>query len=273
MILPKWPQGLNNNKTMKNIIILIIALLSFTGIAGAQHQHFTTSGTIEYERRVNVFAMIKKITDKDKEDDAVFVPALEAYKKNNPQFRVLKSTLSFSDDRTLFTPVDADPPVGFMSFAPLMSQNNTIYTDLDAHASTAEKKIFEEIFLVKDSTRKIKWKITDETRDIAGYTCRRANGIMLDSVYVVAFFTGKIPVPGGPESFNGLPGMILGVALPHENVTWFATKVTDITFPPNTIVAPKKGKLLDNKGFRETLSNALKDRGPIASGLISGFLL
>ena len=259
---------------MKKTIIAIAVLLGFAGITFAQQPHYTKSGTIEYERRVNVFAMFKKITDnaKDKEDQAVWGTALEAYKKSYPQFRVLKSTLSFSDDKTLFTPAEADAATGMLSFAPLMNQNNKIYTDLDAHMSIGEKKVFDDIFLVKDSTRKIKWKITDETRDIAGYTCRRANGIMLDSIYVVAFFTGKIPVPGGPESFNGLPGMILGVALPHENVTWFATKVTDMSLARDAVAAPKKGKPVDDKGFRETLVNALKDRGPIASDLIKGFL-
>lgn len=257
---------------MRKMTITIGVLMGLAWAASAQQPHFTTSGTIEFERRTNVFAMIEKLINKDNE--AYLAPALEAYKKNNPQFRTLKSTLSFSDNKTLFTPIDADPPANaLMAFAPLMSQNNTIYTDLDEHMSIGEKKVFDGLFLVKDSTRKIKWKITDETRDIAGYICRRANGIMLDSIYVVAFFTGKIPVPGGPESFNGLPGMILGVALPHENVTWFATMVTDITFPPNTIKAPKKGKPLDDKGYRETVINALKDKGDIANDFIKGFLL
>ncbi len=257
---------------MKRTIITIAVLLGFAGITTAQQPHFTTTGTIEFERRTNVFAMIKKLINKDNE--AFLAPALEAYKKNNPQFRILKSTLSFTGNRTLFTPIDADPPANaLMAFAPLMNQNNTIYSDLDDHMTIGEKKVFDGLFLVKDTTRKIKWKITDETRDIAGYTCRRANGIMLDSIYVVAFFTGKIPVPGGPESFNGLPGMILGVAIPHENVTWFATKVTDTTLPPNTVAAPKKGKPLDNKRFRETLDNALKDQGPIARDFIRDFLL
>jgi GLPGLI family protein len=257
---------------MKKMITTIAVLLGFARIAGAQHPHFTTSGTIEFERRTNVYAMIKREIKKDNE--VIMTPALEAYKKNSPQFRVLKSTLSFGDNKTLFTPVEADPPTNnLMAFAPLMNQNNTIYTDLNGKLSIAERRIFDEVFLVKDNTRKIKWKITDETRDIAGYTCRRANGIMLDSIYIVAFFTGKIPVPGGPESFNGLPGMILGVALPHENVTWFATKVTDTTLPPNTIAAPKKGKALDDKGYRETLITALKDRGEVAKDFIKDFLL
>ena len=109
----------------------------------------------------------------------------------------------------------------------LVSQNNTIFTDLQTKTSIDQKMVFEDFFLVKDSTRKIKWKITDETREIAGFTCRRANAIVMDSIYVVAFYTEKIPISGGPESFSGLPGMILGLALPHENITWFATKVTE----------------------------------------------
>jgi GLPGLI family protein len=138
-----------------------------------------------------------------------------------------------------------------------------------------QKSVFEETFLVKDSVRKIKWKITDETRDIAGYTCRRANGIMMDSIYVVAFYTTEIPLSGGPEQFSGLPGMILGAALPHENITWFATKVTDAGLPPNTVVPPKKGKVTDGKGLLKTMQTVMKDRGDAAQiqFYIKAFLL
>ena len=58
---------------MKKTIITIVVLLGLAGIAGAQQPHFTTSGTIEYERKTNVFAMIKSITDKEKKNDAVWV--------------------------------------------------------------------------------------------------------------------------------------------------------------------------------------------------------
>jgi GLPGLI family protein len=258
---------------MKKTIVMIIVLLGFAGAAFAQQPHFTTSGIIEFERKTNAWAVIKKEINKDNE--AVTVPAFEAYKKNNPQFRVLKSTLSFAGDKTLFTPIEAEPAgnILFFSMLPLMTQNNTIYSDMNTGLTIAQRKVLGDPFLVSDSMRKIKWKITDETRDIAGYTCRRANGIMLDSIYVVAFFTGKIPVPGGPESFNGLPGMILGVAIPHENVSWFATKVTDTTLPPGAIKPPARGKSMDDKGYRETLINALKDQGDVAKDFIREFLL
>lgn len=272
MILPKWPPAFPNNNNMKKQIILFIVLCGMALSLKAQHAHFTTSGTIQFERRTNAWAVIKKEINSD--DEAVVAPAVEAYKKNNPQFRVLKSTLSFTGNKTLFTPIEAEPTsnIIFFSMLPLMNQNNTIYTDLNDRVTVAQRKVFSDAFLVTDSTRKIEWKITDETRDIAGYHCRRANGLMLDSIYVVAFYTTQIPVPGGPESFNGLPGMILEVALPHENVIWVANKVTDTTLPDNAVVPPKKGKKTDNKGFRATLQNALKDEGSVAKDFMRQFL-
>jgi GLPGLI family protein len=257
---------------MKRIPAILIGLLLTAGHLLAQHAHFTTSGTIEYERSVNMYAIIKKRITANNE--AFFRPFLENYMKNNPQFKKLKSTLSFGGNKTLFTPIEDDSPSNnYFGDSPIATQSNTIYTDLNTDISIAQKKVFEETFLLKDSTRKIRWKITDETREIAGYTCRRANAIILDSIYVVAFYTTKIPVSGGPESFNGLPGMILGVALPHENITWFATKVTDTTLPQNTLMPPKEGKLVNNQSFKATLNGAIKNWGQWAQPYFKAFLL
>lgn len=253
-------------------ILAILALMVFMGNdLFAQHAHFTTTGTIEFDKNVNMYAIRKKAINKDNE--SYMAPALEAYKTRNPQFKVLKSTLSFSNNKTLFVPAEAETVTNDFGDGPLVTQNNTIYTDLTTNSKVSQRKVFEETFLIKDSTRNIKWKITDETRTIAGYACRRANAIILDSIYVVAFYTTEIPVSGGPESFCGLPGMILGVALPHENLTWFATKVTDTTLPPNTMMPPKKGKVVDNKGFVATLDKAFKDWGDWAKSFYKGFQL
>ena len=121
--------------------------------------------------------------------------------------------------------------------------------------------------------RLITWKITDETREIAGYQCRRANAIIMDSVYVVAFYTDQIAVSGGPESFTGLPGMILGLALPHDNVTWFATKVTEMLVPEKDLAPPTKGKPVNDKGLSEVLMGAMKDWGEYGQSYLKAFLL
>jgi GLPGLI family protein len=272
MTLPKWVRAHRRNKMMKKKITLFSGLLFLSNLLLAQHARFTTSGTIEFEKKINIYAMIKKEINADNE--AYMQTMFDQFKKNNAQFKVLKSTLVFSDNKTLFTPIEDDGSNnGFFGDSPMTSQTNTIFTDLTSNIETAQKKVFEETYLVRDTARKIRWKITDETREIAGYTCRRANAIILDSIYVVAFYTIQIPVSGGPESFSGLPGMILGVALPHENLSWFATKVTDSSLPPNTVVPPKKGKPVDNKKFIETLHGFTKDWGTWGQSYIKGFTL
>ena len=218
-------------------------------------------------------AIIKKLINKDNE--SYLTTAYEDFKKNQPQFKVLKSTLNFADGKTLFAPVEETtvPSNGFFNDLPGTTQNNVIYTDLATSSSITQKKVFEETFLVKDSTRKITWKITSETKDIAGYTCRRANALIMDSVYVVAFYTDQIAVSGGPESFSGLPGMILGVALPHDNITWFATSVADKPISAALMKVPVKGKVKTNKELKATLTSVMKNWGEYAQMALKAFML
>ncbi len=255
---------------MKKIIVIAIFLLACQQDF-AQNIHFTTVGSIEFEKSINMFAAMKKQINKDNE--SYMQQAYDQYKKTQPQFKKLKSTLYFSNNTTLFKPEAEDGTQGGFFGSAQATQNNIIRTDLGTGTFIDQKKVFEETFLVKDSIRNINWKITDETRDIAGYTCRRANAIVLDSIYVVAFYTDEIAVSGGPESFTGLPGMILGVALPHENISWFATKVNEIAVDPKNLNPPTKGKPVNNKQLRATLQAALKDWGDYAKESFKALLL
>jgi GLPGLI family protein len=247
---------LKKNKIMKKTI-LYTALFLFSQPLLAQTARFTSGGTIEFEKTVNTYALIKKGQVSGKNRAGNEQQLFEQYQTTHPQFKVFKSTLVFDEHRTLFTPTDRELATGMLFSIPMAAQTNTVYCDHTQGTVIAQKNLLGETFLLADSTRRISWKLTGETREIAGYPCRRANAIVMDSIYVVAFFTEKIHVPGGPESFGGLPGMILEIALPHENVTWCAVKVTGMNQPPNTIVPPKGGKAIDRKG----LITVLKDVG------------
>ncbi|WP_316842767.1 GLPGLI family protein [Pedobacter gandavensis] len=257
---------------MKKTLITLTILLGYTGIY-AQNVRFTTDGVVEFERKVNMYATLKKRINKDNE--AYLQVAYDTYKKNQPQFKIMKSTLTFSNDKSLFSPLpDTQKDAGgFWGGDPNSTQNNTIFNDYATSSFITQKKVFEETFLVKDSLRKINWKLTSETREIAGYECRRANAVIMDSIYVVAFYTDKIPVSGGPESFNGLPGMILGVALPHENITWFATSVKDRPVTAAELKAPVKGKAVNTKGLNDTLTGVLKDWGTYAQTILKALTI
>jgi GLPGLI family protein len=272
-LLTKWAEQ-QKNKSMKAIIFFFagILILSVGASFGQGNAHFTTSGVIEYQKTINMFALLKKEINSDNE--AFYQPAYDQYVKTQPQFKRLKSTLTFAGNKTLFTPLADDGNSGnFFGNSAMVNQNNIIFTDLQTQTFIDQKKVFEETFLVKDSTRKIRWKITDETREIDGFTCRRADALVLDSVYVVAFYTDQIPVSGGPESFTGLPGMILEVALPHEHIVWLATKVTDMAVDNKALTPPKKGKPVSNEGLFKTLKAATKDWGTYKDAYLKAFSL
>lgn len=256
---------------MKKYILLVVTLFSITIISSAQNAHFTNQGTITYEKKINMYALIKDEIKKGS-GNSFYATAFDDYQRNNTQFKTLKSTLNFSKNQTLFTPIEDESSArSFFDFSSV-SQNNVIATNTSKNTSIAEKKVFDQTYLLKDSTRKINWKITSEIRNIAGYDCRRANAIIMDSIYVVAFYTDEIPISGGPESFTGLPGMILGVALPYEHITWFASGVTEQPITDDKLKAPTKGKPVDRQQLVTILKAATKDWGDWAQDSLKAFL-
>jgi GLPGLI family protein len=240
-------------------VVLLLALFLHVR-AAAQDPIFLSEGKIEFERKLNLYAQLEN-------DDSWS----DLQKKTMPQFKTSYFNLVFKKNKTLFKPGRENPDNNKIWQQP--AEENVVYADLGEEKSTSQKKVFEQLFLIQDSVRKIKWKITDETRTIAGLSCRRANALILDSVYVVAFYTDEILTPGGPESFTGLPGMILGVALPHEHLTWFATRVQAVAVSDADLTAPLKGKKVNYTSLRQTLSESLKDWGKYGERYIKAVML
>jgi GLPGLI family protein len=245
--------------------LLIIILLGLTLKTAAQMPIYLTEGRIEFEKKLNLHARLDAIYG-DNDDSWK-----DMEKKRMPKFKITYFDLRFHDNKTLYMPGRENEENLRLRQEP--GEENVIYSELDKSESIAQKKVFEQVFLVKDSTRAIRWKITDEKRNIAGFDCRRANAVIMDSIYVVAFYTDAIVTPGGPESFSGLPGMILGVALPYEHVTWFATKVLTESTTAASLQAPAKGKKVNNKELLETLNKSLKNWGKYGTTYISVMML
>ena len=246
---------------MKNAFIIISCFLLSVNNLLAQVK-VITSGTITYEKRLNLHAIGKNELGTKPSQGGI--DEYEKYKKVTAQFGTLSSTLTFNTDKSLFTPIERLLPQGMDFYNnPMNKQLNIVYTDFATNTNLSQKEMYGDLFIVTDSTRKITWRLTDQTQDIAGFKCRRANGLILDSVYVVAFFTDEIGVSGGPESFWGLPGMILQVALPHENVIWTAKKVTTDPVPITAIVPPKKGKKIS----RTELFKLVKENMEFGNGV------
>jgi GLPGLI family protein len=154
-----------------------------------------------------------------------------------------------------------------------LADKNVVYNDYHKNTTITQKPIFEETFLVEDSLMNIKWKITADTRNIAGFECRKAIGIISDTIAVFAFYTDEILINGGPESIHGLPGMILGVGVPRLHTTWFATKVEVNGVPMNQVKPETKGKKVTRQTMLGSLDNVLKQWGQYGKNMILNFVI
>ena len=235
---------------MKVSVYLFLCWLAGSPGLHAQNSIFLSEGKIEFEKKVNTYALME-------EGDSWS----DLQKKTMPKFRVTYFDLLFAKNKTFYQPGRENPDNNKGFFFNNVADENVVYAELDSSKSVSQKKVFETVFLIQDSTRQIQWKITDETRVIAGFQCRRANAIIMDSIYVVAFYTDDIVTSGGPESFNGLPGMILGISMPHQHVTWFATKVSATPVTASQLKVPVKGKKVTNKTLVDNLKDVMKDWG------------
>jgi GLPGLI family protein len=237
-------------------ILSLITSFLFSIVSLQAQEVFIEKGKIEFERTTNVH---KRLEDDMSENNSTF---LEALKKQMPQHKTSYFNLYFNQDKTLYEPgreVEVAKKVPEWMTGP--ADANIVYSDLSAKTFSSLKSVFENTYNIQDSLRKAEWKITTDTRTIAGFQCRKATTTIMDSVYVFAFYTDQIVTRGGPESFSGLPGMILGIAIPRMHTTWFATKLETSDPKMGIIAPPKKGKKTDVNALKTTLYNSLKQWG------------
>ncbi len=246
-------------------VILLFILSSIHHFVFSQ-QIFIHKGKIEFEKQVNIHKELEE-ENEDGEEDNVWVQNM---KKTIPKLQTTYYNLYFNDNKTLYK-AGKEATQGTQKIPEWLSDNsleNIIYNDLESKKTISQKTVYSNTFLLQDSIRKINWKITNDSRMIAGIECRKAIGIIFDSIYVFAFYTDIITCSGGPESFTGLPGMILGIAIPRINTYWLATKIEVIQSAETFIIEPKKGKKITYSELEKQIHKATKDWGKESKRII-----
>jgi GLPGLI family protein len=215
--------------------ILIILLLAFVGATKAQ----VTYGKVTYERKTNLYKRFKHWED------------VKEWIKESDKVKVDEFELTFTDTVACFKPIESEYREQFE----WATNQNTTYQYKSSDTKVTFKKIWGEEFMLKDSLSKRKWKMTDGQRSIAGYNCHKAIWIENDSSRVYAWYADEI-IPGfGPESFNGLPGLILGLATEDGGIIYFAKKVELIQPKADVFLLPKtKKKPIKTSEFKDQLA-------------------
>ena len=230
---------------MKKIFFSILVLPAVS----ANAQQFINSGMIEYEVRINNHRMF---------GDGFFA---EMFKDKMPNFSTTYYKLTFDGDKTILK-FDRLNEKDKLPWGSNNAEENVWYSDFANNTRTNQKFVFDQTYILSDSLMKMDWKLVpNETRDIAGFNCRKAQTIIFDSVYVFAFYTDEITTSGGPLGIHGLPGMILGVTIPRMFTSWIATKVQVSGVNTNIIAPPTKGKKRPALELKQNIEKVSKDWG------------
>ena len=89
-----------------------------------------------------------------------------------------------------------------------------------------ETTIGKHKIIIKDEDYAINWQITENSKNILGYTCQEAIGDFRGRKFK-AYFSKDIPFKNGPHKFDGLPGLILEVRSIDNIVSIVAQKIID----------------------------------------------
>ncbi len=230
-----------------------LSIVILSCVASQAQTTFITKGKIEFERKTNTHRLYFKNSGDDSWTALM--------KKEIPQFKTDYFDLIFDETSSLYKP-GKESAVAKNGFFESPAQDNFVYKNFTQQLTISQKNAFDNKFLLTDSLKTAKWRMEAETRTIAGFECHKAITTICDSVVVVAFYTDQIISLSGPESFSGLPGMIMGLAVPRLYTTWFATKLENITSADEKLIAPPaKGKKATLSELNATILSAIKNWG------------
>lgn len=139
--------------------------------------------------------------------------------------------------------------------------NKPTYKDFSATPAMSYKEVdmMGKSFLIKDKIPDFKWKISREKTEIAGYQATKAEGVMMDSIPVTAWFAPAIPVKDGPVALSGLPGFIVKAEYDFNNMHTIVTlKELKISEKEVKISLPTKGQVVTTEEFMKVVTDMQK---------------
>lgn len=179
---------------------------------------------------------------------------------------------------------------GFRMMGSMMGGGGTHYKNIKEKTFAIDKEMMGKEFLIQDTLPNLKWKLSQETKQIGDYLCFKATttqkatksdfrnfrmkkaeenkekkpttdimkeGELPKEIEVVAWYTPEIPVSTGPENYQGLPGLILEVSA--GKTTILCSKVVMNVKDKKEIKAPNKGKVVTQKEYDEIVTKKMEE--------------
>ncbi|MFN4007806.1 MAG: GLPGLI family protein [Chitinophagaceae bacterium] len=263
---------------MKKTCITLVLMLSAYWLQAQQ------TGIVQYERTTKIQMNTNNLPEGA---------------PNIPNERKAKQELLFNDSTSLYRDVIEDEPEAFEGGGNVRmfrfgGGNTQFYKNFNSLLLVEAREMFDRKYLINDTIKPQKWKPQPgETRIIAGHTCYKAtltitatemfgntrritlnNGSQQPAsdttvaktpapprtVEIEAWYAVDIPVPTGPDTYGGLPGLILGLYTNDGRLSIVATNVSLTANVHKDLKQPSKGKAMSRAAFVEELRKIMEEQ-------------
>lgn len=219
------------------------------GIVASSTYAQTHQGSIRYERKIDVH---RHLAD----------PQMKAMV---PQFQTAFYDLAFNDSISVYKTVPKDEAPD-----PFDNQGGTrvnirfngpgdegvLYKNFSSNRQLEETTLEDTKYVILDSIKTFPWKLSEETSTVLGHPCKMATTTTSRGSKVIAWYAQDIPVPIGPDKFNGLPGAMLKLDVDSSGLIFTATQINP-TASPKDLKVPTSGKSITRADYDKKLDHAM----------------
>ena len=251
--------------------------LSLTMMLGAMVQAQDLAGIATYKTQRKVDIQL----DSAQIGDAMKQQILASLKKQFERTYLLdfnKSESVYKQEESLDGPVMGGG--GMQIVVAGSGDADVLYKNVDEHRFSNLNEMFGKMFLIKDTLTQRKWTMTKDSKNIGNYTCFKAtydyerpvmqtsvstNGEEaaldddpeMETITVTAWYTPQIPVKNGPDTYYGLPGLILEVNDGELNI--LCSKIVLNPKGGVDVAEPDSGKEVDQAEYDEILEKKMAE--------------
>ena len=222
---------------MKRVFVAGLAIFAFSVVSAQQKE-----GKVIYQRVSQMQARTFNFNGMTQE-----IPA---------STRTDKFELSFGNNQSMWRQAEAENDsetssfggdgAGFQMRMVVAGSNDVVYHNFDGARRVEKREMFDKSFIIDDSIRPLKWKMTGETKTILNHPCMKATATSInqrsqtimengkldrkeisDTSFIEAWFASDIPVSAGPGEFQGqLPGLILEMNFSNGRQVYTALEIS-----------------------------------------------
>lgn len=256
--------------SLPTYFLVLISLFSASMVLGQSTEPSTGPSTADLQGRI-VYDITRKL-------DIELPPEMASMRDQIPTEHTLSRETIFTGTRAVSRIASTESPDqerstrvasggAVMEFRMAGGRRSpmVIFTSAADSAQITRREFLGRDFLISGAAFRQAWRITSEMSTYQGYMTLKAT-TTVDSTEVEAWFSPQIPAPFGPDTYGGLPGMILVLTENGGNTTYVAREITLEPIEQEALTAPTRGQAVTQEAYDEIVREKMEEMGMQYSG-------